>query len=306
MAERGARLGADVDLPGIMANRRALVDAALERWLPVQGERPPQVHEAMRYSVFAGGKRLRPLLVLLACEAVGGEPADALPAAAALELIHTYSLIHDDLPAMDDDDFRRGRPTCHKVYGEAMAILAGDGLLTEAFRVLADPGAGRVPPARRLQIIAEIAEAAGSLGMVGGQATDILSEGRAIDRETLLDLHARKTGALIRVSIRAGGIAGGADAGSLAALTRYGEAVGLAFQIVDDILDIEGATEEMGKTAGSDARKHKATYPALFGLEPSRQDAARLLSEAKAALRPLGEKASPLAALADFVGNRRH
>ena len=302
MAERGGNL----DLPGIMAERRALVDAALERWLPVQAERPPKVHEAMRYSVFAGGKRLRPLLALFACEAVGADPAEAMPAAVALELIHTYSLIHDDLPAMDDDDFRRGRPTCHKVFGEAIAILAGDGLLTHAFRVLADLDPDRVAAVRRLQVIAEIAEAAGSLGMVGGQAMDILSEGRALDRETLLYLHTHKTGALIRASIRSGGIAGGAQGESLAALTRYGEAVGLAFQIVDDILDIEGATEEMGKSAGSDARKHKATYPALFGLEASRQDAARLLDEAKAALRPLGEKASILAALADFVGKRRH
>jgi geranylgeranyl diphosphate synthase type II len=302
MPERGV----DSNLARLMAERRALVDAALERWLPVQGERPPQVHEAMRYSVFAGGKRLRPLLALFACEAVGADPAEAMPAAVALELIHTYSLIHDDLPAMDDDDFRRGRPTCHKVYGEAIAILAGDGLLTHAFRVLAEPGGDGGVAARRLQVIAELAEAAGSQGMVGGQAMDILSEGRALDRETLLYLHTHKTGALIRASIRAGGIAGGAAGESLAALTRYGEAIGLAFQIVDDILDIEGATEEMGKRAGSDARKHKATYPALFGLEASRQDAARLLAEGKAALRPLGEKAAILAALADFVGSRRH
>jgi geranylgeranyl diphosphate synthase type II len=301
MPERGL----EGDLARLMAERRAQVDAALERWLPVQTERPPKVHEAMRYSVFAGGKRLRPLLALFACEAVGADPAEAMPAAVALELIHTYSLIHDDLPAMDDDDFRRGRPTCHKVYGEAIAILAGDGLLTHAFRVLAEPGGGRVA-ARRLQVIAEIAEAAGSRGMVGGQAMDILSEGRALDRETLLYLHTHKTGALIRASIRAGGIAGKAEGESLAALTRYGEAIGLAFQIVDDILDIEGATEEMGKRAGSDARKHKATYPALFGLETARQDAARLLAEGKAALRPLGEKAAILAALADFVGSRRH
>jgi geranylgeranyl diphosphate synthase type II len=300
MPERGL----EGDLARLMAERRAQVDAALERWLPVQTERPPKVHEAMRYSVFAGGKRLRPLLALFACEAVGADPAEAMPAAVALELIHTYSLIHDDLPAMDDDDFRRGRPTCHKVYGEAIAILAGDGLLTHAFRVLAEPGGGGVA-ARRLQVIAEIAEAAGSRGMVGGQAMDILSEGRALDRETLLYLHTHKTGALIRASIRAGGIAGGAEGESLAALTRYGEAIGLAFQIVDDILDIEGATEEMGKRAGSDARKHKATYPALFGLETARQDAARLLAEGKAALRPLGEKAAILVALADFVGSRR-
>ncbi len=293
-------------LAGMMTERRKLVDAALDRWLPEAGDRPPKIHEAMRYSVFAGGKRLRPLLALLACEAVGGKPEDALPAAAALEMIHTYSLIHDDLPAMDDDDFRRGRPTCHKAFGEAIAILAGDALLTQAFQVLADPAAGGVPPARRLQIIAEIAEAAGSLGMVGGQAQDILAEGQHIDLATLLYLHTHKTGALIRASIRAGGIAGGAEGDRLEALTRFGVKVGLAFQIVDDILDIEGSSELLGKTVGSDARKKKATYPAVVGMEESRREAASLLAEAKEALRPLGPAAEPLLALADFVGQRRH
>jgi geranylgeranyl diphosphate synthase type II len=297
---------AELDLSTIMGERRHQVEAALERWLPQPGDRPPKVHEAMRHSVFAGGKRLRPLLALLACEAVGGDIEDAMPTAVALEMIHTYSLIHDDLPAMDDDDFRRGRPTCHRVYGEAIAILAGDGLLTHAFLVLADPAAGRIPPTRRLQIIAEIAEAAGSRGMVGGQAMDILSEGHEIDHPTLLYLHTHKTGALIRASVRVGGIAGGADGDALQALTRYGERIGLAFQIVDDILDIEGATAEMGKTTGSDLRRQKATYPALMGLEESRRQAAHLLQEAKDALRPLGEKGAVLAALADFIGARRH
>jgi geranylgeranyl diphosphate synthase type II len=199
-------------------------------------------------------------------------------------------LIHDDLPAMDDDDYRRGRRTCHRVYGEAVAILAGDALLTHAFQVLADPGPGRVPPVRCLQIIAEIAEAAGSRGMVGGQAMDILAEGREIDRPTLLYLHTHKTGAMIRASVRVGGIAGGAGEEQLLALTRYGERVGLAFQIVDDILDIEGKSAEMGKTTGSDLRRKKATYPAVIGLEESRRQAAHLLQESKEALRPLGEK----------------
>lgn len=296
---------AELDLPGIMAAQRQAVDAALERWLPEQDQVPPKIHEAMRYSVFAGGKRLRPLLVLLACEAVGGKPADAMPIAAALEMLHTYSLIHDDLPAMDDDDYRRGRLTCHKVYGEAIAILAGDALLTQAFQVLADPSITGIPATRRLQIAAEIAEAAGSRGMVGGQTMDILSEGQEIDRATLRYLHLHKTGALIRVSIRAGGIAGGAQGGSLDGLTRYGERVGLAFQIVDDILDIEGSSAEMGKTAGSDLRRKKATYPAIIGLEESRREAAHLLQEAKDALRPLGEAGAILQALADFVGRRR-
>lgn len=294
------------DLAAIMAERRRQVDEALERWLPEQGDHPPKVHEAMRYSVFAGGKRLRPLLALFACEAVGGSPEDAMPAAVALEMIHTYSLIHDDLPAMDDDDYRRGQRTCHRVYGEAVAILAGDALLTHAFQVLADPGPTRVPAARRLQVIVEIAEAAGSRGMVGGQAMDILAEGREIDHPTLLYLHTHKTGALIRASIRVGGIAGGAGEEQLQALTRYGERVGLAFQIVDDILDIEGTSAEMGKQAGSDLRRKKATYPAVMGLEESRRQAAHLLQEAKDALRVLGEKGATLFALADFVGTRRH
>jgi len=292
-------------LAAILAERRQQVDEALERWLPPQGDHPPTIHEAMRYSVFAGGKRLRPILALLACEAVGGNPEDALPAAAALEMVHTYSLIHDDLPAMDDDDYRRGRRTCHRVYGEAIAILAGDALLTHAFQVLADAGPTRLLPEARLQIIAEIAEAAGSRGMVGGQTMDILAEGREIDRPTLLYLHTHKTGALIRASVRVGGIAGAAEEEPLQALTRYAERVGLAFQIVDDILDIEGATAEMGKTAGSDLRRKKATYPAVMGLEESRRQAAHLLEEAKDALRPLGEKGATLASLADFVGHRR-
>lgn len=294
------------NLAALMAERRRQVDEALERWLPQQGDHPPKVHEAMRYSVFAGGKRLRPLLALFACEAVGSHPEDAMPAAVALEMVHTYSLIHDDLPAMDDDDYRRGRRTCHRVYGEAVAILAGDALLTHAFQVLADPVPTRVPAARRLQVIAEIAEAAGSRGMVGGQAMDILAEGREIDRPTLLYLHTHKTGALIRASVRVGGIAGGAGEEPLQALTRYAERVGLAFQIVDDILDIEGASAEMGKTAGSDLRRKKATYPAVMGLEESRRQAAHLLQEAKDALRVLGGKGATLLALADFVGSRRH
>ncbi len=297
---------AEADVPAILAERRKAVDAALERWLPMQEAVPPKIHEAMRYSVFAGGKRLRPVLALLACEAVEGKPEDALPVAAALEMIHTYSLIHDDLPAMDDDDFRRGRPTCHKVFGEAIAVLAGDALLTQAFLVLADPSASGIPARRRLQIVAEIAEAAGSQGMVGGQAVDILAEGHAIDVGTLLYLHTHKTGALIRASIRAGGLAGGATGASLDALTQYGDRIGLAFQIVDDILDIEGSTAEMGKTAGSDLRRKKATYPAVMGLEASKREATRLLQEGKDALRPLGAQGWALAALADFVGQRRY
>jgi len=292
-------------LADIMAERRTLVEAALTQWLPGAEVPPVTIHEAMRYSVLAGGKRLRPMLAFFGCEAVGGKLEDAMPAAVALELIHTYSLVHDDLPAMDDDDYRRGRPTCHKVYGEAVAILAGDALLTHAFLVLADPAAGGVPASRRLQIVAEIASAAGSVGMVGGQTMDIQAEGQRLDPETLLVLHAKKTGALLRASLRVGALAGGADEAALAALTRYGERLGLAFQIVDDILDIEGNSAEMGKTAGSDLRKKKATYPAVFGLETARRDAARLLREATEALGLLGEGGAVLAALAEYVGTRR-
>jgi geranylgeranyl diphosphate synthase type II len=293
------------DLTTRMAERRALVDAALDRWLPPATEPPSTIHEAMRYSVFAGGKRLRPMLALFGCQAVGGTPDDAMPGAVALELIHTYSLVHDDLPAMDDDDFRRGRPTCHKVYGEAIGILAGDALLTHAFQVLADQTAAGVPAPRRLRIIAEIAAAAGSVGMVGGQTMDIQAEGKTLDPATLLTLHSKKTGALLRVSLRVGGLAGGADEAALAQLTRYGERLGLAFQIVDDILDIEGNSAEMGKTVGSDLRKHKATYPAVFGLEASRREVARLIGEACEAVRPLGAPGVELIALAEFVGRRR-
>jgi geranylgeranyl diphosphate synthase type II len=292
-------------LTEVMAEYRERVDAALDHWLPPADTPPATIHEAMRYSVFAGGKRLRPMLVLCGAGAVGGKLDAAMPAAVALELIHTYSLVHDDLPAMDDDDFRRGRPTCHKVFGEAVAILVGDALLTHAFQVLSDPAADGIAPAARLQIVHEISAAAGSVGMVGGQTMDMQAEGQALDGPTLLTLHAKKTGALLCASVRVGGLAGGADEAQGAALARYGERIGLAFQIVDDILDIEGNTAELGKTAGSDVRKHKATYPAVFGLEQARADAARLLTEAKEALAPLGAGGAILNALADFVGQRR-
>ena len=282
------------------------VEAALEQLLPPETSLPVSIHKAMRYSVFAGGKRIRPALCIETARMFTDDLQGAVQVGCALEFIHTYSLIHDDLPALDNDDLRRGKPTNHKVFGEAIAILAGDALLTQAFHVLADAGATRLAAADRLRIIAEIAEAAGSRGMVGGQVMDILAEGHEIDCPTLASLHARKTGALIRASVRVGGIAGGAVAEQLQALTRYAERVGLAFQIVDDILDIEGVTAEMGKTAGSDLRRKKATYPAVLGLEESRRQAARLLEEAKEALRPLREKGGLLSELADFVGRRRH
>jgi geranylgeranyl diphosphate synthase type II len=298
------------DLEGYLAERRTAVDEALERLLPPADAPPPIVHEAMRYSVFAGGKRLRPILVLAGAEVAGGRRADALPAACAFELIHTYSLIHDDLPAMDDDDYRRGRPTSHKTFGEAVAILAGDALLTHAFGLVADSFAGSTtgggPPLAALpRVLAEMVEGAGTPGMIGGQVVDVLSEGKRVEPETLEYIHTRKTGALIRAALRVGALVAAAPEPVLAALTAYGERLGLAFQIVDDILDVEGSLATLGKTAGSDRRKQKITYPDYHGLDASKARAADLVAEAHRALRPLGPPAAPLAALADFVLHRK-
>ena len=294
-----------MDLKDYLKKRCELVDQALERFLPEASELPASLHGSMRYSVFAGGKRVRPVLMLAACETAGGDLAAAIPAACAMEMIHTYSLIHDDLPAMDDDDFRRGNPTNHKVYGEATAILAGDALLTEAFILLSREGQGG-DPAARLRVIQEIATASGSRGMVGGQVVDMESEGKGdIDLATLSYIHTHKTGALIRASVRAGAILGGADAESLAALTRYGDAIGLAFQIADDILDVEGTTEELGKDAGSDQARGKATYPALVGLEASKARARELVQMALDALTRFDERAEPLRAIASYIVKRK-
>jgi len=289
-----------------LEERRLQVDEALGRYLPEASDHPKEIHEAVRYSVFAGGKRLRPILVLAAAEAAGGQVEHALPSAAAIELIHTYSLIHDDLPAMDDDDFRRGRPTCHKVYGEALAILAGDALLTQAFILLSgEPSSIRADAVARLRVINEIAQAAGSRGMVGGQVVDILQEDREVDLATLLYLHTHKTGSLIRACLRVGGIISSAGSEQMEALTRYGDRIGLAFQIVDDILDVEGNLEALGKRAGSDLRKKKATFPGLLGLEESRQRARSLVREAKHALSIFGDRGAALGAIADYVVARR-
>lgn len=294
-----------MDLKEYLKLRCQLVDQALERFLPEGTELPAPLHGSMRYSVFAGGKRVRPVLLLAACEAVGGAVKSALPAACAMEMIHTYSLIHDDLPAMDNDDFRRGNPTNHKVYGEATAILAGDALLTEAFILLSGNGAG-VDPAARLRVINEIAQASGSRGMVGGQMLDMESEGKhEIDLATLSYIHTHKTGALIRASVRAGAIIGGAGEAGFDALTRYADAVGLAFQIADDILDVEGTTEELGKDAGSDQARGKATYPALMGLEASKARANELVEMALGALSSFDERAEPLRAIASYIVKRK-
>jgi geranylgeranyl pyrophosphate synthase len=302
---------------------RTRVDEQLERWLPVPPECPPIVSDAMRYSVFAGGKRLRPLLALAAAEAAASEGCEAaavdlaLPAACAIELIHTYSLIHDDLPSMDDDTLRRGRPTPHVVYGEGIAILAGDALQAEAFALLAREPAPDGPLAaeiahRKLRVIGLVGTAAGSTGMVGGQAIDLQAAGQApghallLDAEGLRGMHARKTGALIRASALSGAIMAGASSRTLEAVDRYATEVGLAFQIVDDILDVEGDPAILGKSAGKDIADDKPTYPKIFGLEPSRRLAADCLERAQRALADAGLSRTHLAGIADWVVSRRN
>jgi len=301
--------------------RRALVNDALDRFLPHSSLCPPIICEAMRYSAMAGGKRLRPVLALAAAGAVAaarGEPVDraealALPAAAAIEMIHTYSLIHDDLPAMDDDTLRRGRPTLHVVYDEGMAILAGDGLHAEAFRLMArEPADAPGVPAgaltdRKLRVVALVAEAAGPAGMVGGQAIDLQAaapDARPMDAAGLRTMHARKTGALIRAAAGAGAIMAGGDAALVAAVDRYATELGLAFQIVDDILDVEGSTAQLGKTAGKDAAAGKPTYPALFGLEESHRLARGCVERALASLAGAGLTAGFLGEIAEWVVSR--
>ena len=293
------------DLQVYLTERRGLVDAALECHLPSEAAPPLTIHRAMRYSVMAGGKRLRPILVIAGAEAVGGAATMVMPTACALEMIHTYSLIHDDLPAMDDDDYRRGRLTNHKVFGDAIAILAGDALLTLAFRLIADNADLVSDPRVIRDVVAEIADAAGTIGMVGGQVMDIESEGKAISAETLEYIHRHKTAALIRASLRVGARLAGGDAKAVAAITEAGSDLGLAFQIVDDILDVEGSLEELGKTAGSDERKQKATYPGIHGREASRRQAKMLIDRAKERLGVFGQRSAPLLALADYVVERK-
>jgi len=296
-----------MDLKQYFKDRCALVDSWLINAMPTENELPFSLHGAMRYSVFAGGKRIRPILMFAACEAVGGDINCAQPAACAMEMIHTYSLIHDDLPAMDNDDFRRGRPTNHKVYGEAVAILAGDALLTQAFILLSSPFLPlNIPHDRIISVINEIASCAGSRGMVGGQVVDMESEGKDdLDLPTVQYIHTHKTGALIKASVKCGAILGGAGERELASLVRYGEAVGLAFQITDDILDIEGNTAELGKVAGSDQARAKATYPAVLGIAESRRRAAELLDMALDAIAIFDQTADPLRAIARYVIERK-
>lgn len=295
-------------LPAFFEDDRMAVDAALEELLPRAETRPPSIHQAMRYSVFAGGKRVRPILCLEAAQvfhagAPGSFPPGAMRIGCALEFIHTYSLIHDDLPALDNDDLRRGKPTCHKKFGEAHAILAGDALLTLAFETLS---LAEAEPARRVAVIKEIATAAGTRnGMVGGQVADLEAEGRAIQPEMLEYIHKSKTAALIRASVVSGALCGGAAAEDLGRMRRFGETIGWAFQIVDDILDVEESSAALGKTAGKDRAQQKATYPALYGLAESRKLLGELESRAMAELALFGEHAARLRELAAFIISRR-
>ncbi|MBM4283937.1 MAG: polyprenyl synthetase family protein [Deltaproteobacteria bacterium] len=295
-----------MDLKAYLEERRALVNRALEAYLPRVRGPAFRVVEAMHYSLMAGGKRLRPILCLAAAEAVEGNPQEALPVACALEMIHTYSLIHDDLPAMDDDDLRRGRPTCHKQYDEATAILAGDGLLTEAFRLLGALASHfQDREAVLLEIIELVGAAAGYQGMVGGQMLDLQAEGRKITLKELETIHRLKTGALLTVSLRAGALVGGGSRVDVAHLTGFGEKFGLAFQITDDLLDVEGQASDMGKEPGMDARRQKATYPAILGPEQARQWARRLVEEAVEELEGFGDQAQPLREIARYLLVRR-
>jgi geranylgeranyl diphosphate synthase type II len=299
--------GNEFDIREYLQFRKRMIDAALGGYLPPEDAYPPAIFQAVRYSIFSGGKRIRPILCIAAAEAVGGKLDTVLPVACALELIHTYSLIHDDLPAMDNDDFRRGHPTSHKVFGEAIAILAGDALLTEAFHIIASESVRQaVNHETLLQVIHDISEAAGLYGMVAGQAADILSEGREPEITALEFIHHRKTGAMIGVSVKSGALLSDAGEGEIFALTEYGRNIGLAFQIADDILNVAGDSQAMGKETGSDQRSRKLTYPALMGLEASRQKAQSLIKEAVSSISMLDHRADPLRMIANYVTAREY
>jgi geranylgeranyl diphosphate synthase type II len=290
------------DLQGFLATRTEAVNRALDNFLPSEKTRPATIHKAMRYSLFAGGKRMRPALCLAAAQACGGREANALPLACAVECIHTYSLIHDDLPAMDNDDFRRGKPTNHKVFGDGIAVLAGDALLTQAFEIAAQAKGWPRYPHRTL--ILELAKASGSLQLVAGQVADLEGEGNKISAGELRYIHERKTSALLCCSVRLGGMSANCSSAQLKALTDFGYHVGLAFQVIDDILDVTQTSEQLGKTAGKDTAAQKATYPAIVGLEKSRKIAEQLTAKAFAALKPFKGGAIALEALAEFLLKR--
>jgi geranylgeranyl diphosphate synthase type II len=294
-------LPATFDFAAYLKLSRDRVEIALDA--SMGPERPESLRDAMRYSLLAGGKRLRPILCLAACELVGGSSERAMPTAVALEMIHTMSLIHDDLPAMDNDDLRRGRPTNHKVYGDAMAILAGDAMLSRAFEMVAVRSAN-VPADRLLRVVGELALVSGAPGLVGGQVVDLESEGKAVDLQTLEYIHLHKTAALLRACVVTGALIGGASDDQLEAMRTYANGIGLAFQIIDDILDVTASSEVLGKTAGKDLLADKTTYPKLLGLDASREKALQLVRESKAALEPWRDKAAPLLALADYVASR--
>jgi geranylgeranyl diphosphate synthase type II len=297
-----------MDIKKYLSEKREVVEAALEKYFPVSVEPQTTLRKAIRYSLFAGGKRIRPILCMAAFDAMGQKGEGVLPFGCALEMIHTYSLIHDDLPAIDNDDFRRGKPTCHKVFGEAIAILTGDALLTEAFQLMTKPF--HIFPAIHgellVEIVNEVAQAAGVSGMVAGQFVDIESEGKEIDLPTLEYLHTHKTGKMILASIKVGGRVWGATGILLQALIHYGERVGLAFQIADDILNVEGKPELLGKSIGSDISRKKATYPGLLGLAESKRRARELVETAVHALNPFGPEADPLREIAWFIIAREY
>lgn len=292
-----------MDIQAYLSESKKLVDARLEALLPAPSEEPATIHKAMRHSVFAGGKRVRPILVLASGESLAGNRDILLGLGAGIEMMHTYSLIHDDLPALDNDDLRRGVPTCHKVFGDAMAILAGDALLTRCYQVLADlPG---LSEAARIHIIREVAGATGTInGMLGGQVVDLESEGKPVSERLLQYIHYSKTGALLKACVRCGAMAANADAASLQALTEFGQKIGLVFQIVDDILDVTSSSEVLGKTAGKDAKVQKATYPAFYGIEASKKKANDLVISALQDIRNFGKAADPLRSLAEFIVSR--
>lgn len=280
------------------------VDGALDQLLPAEDTNPSTIHAAMRYSMFAGGKRLRPILCLAAAEACGGTEGNAIKPACAVEVMHTYSLVHDDLPCMDDDDLRRGRPTSHVVYGEGVAVLAGDALLTEAFTIVAQTPATERYSARNY--VLELSETGGSKKLIGGQVLDLEGEGKELDKEQLIQIHEAKTAALLCSSLRLGGMSANCSTEQLEALTVFGYNLGLAFQVIDDILDVTQTTEQLGKTAGKDESVDKSTYPAILGLENSKAEAARLTTLALDALKSLGEKASRLEQIARYMLEREY
>ena len=296
-------ISAAMKLPSFFEEDRVAVDAALERLLPAEGTPPASIHQAMRYSVFAGGKRVRPILCLETARIFESDVTATLHPACAMEMIHTYSLIHDDLPALDNDDLRRGKPTCHKKFGEAIAILAGDALLTLAFETIA---ATPVAASRSAAMVTEVAAAAGTVnGMVGGQVADLEAEGKRIGPEMLEYIHRSKTAALIRASVAAGALCAGASVQDVARMRRFGDSIGWLFQVTDDILDVEESSAALGKTAGKDVAQQKATYPAIHGLPRSHEIANELASKAIAELEPYGEKASRLREIAEYLVIRR-